>query len=203
VSRSIALPRGRELARGIARTLLVGLGLIGLAQLAIGAVIPVKAVVAQILLERAFEKSVAMHQPQRPWSWADMAPVAKITMPRLGVSRIVIDTGSGQAMAFGPTLLPNSAALDELGTSVIAAHRDTHFRFLQQARQGDLILVEGLDGATRRYRVTGLRIVRWDRFAIPSDHSGRRLALTTCYPFGAQVHGPWRYVVYADAELRS
>jgi sortase A len=199
MSRAIALPRGRELARGLTRMVLICLGVVGLVQLAIGTMIPVKAVVAQILLERAFDKSVAMHQPQRPWSWADMAPIARITMPRLGVSRIVIDTGSGQAMAFGPTLLPGAAALDEPGTSVIAAHRDTHFRFLQNARRGDLILVEGLDGVTRRYRITGRRVVRWDRFAISSDHADRRLALTTCYPFGAQVHGPWRYVVYADA----
>jgi sortase A len=178
---------------------LLALGVVGMIQLAMGAMIPVKAVVAQILLERAFETSVATHRPQRPWSWADMAPVAKITMPRLGVSRIVIDTGSGQAMAFGPTLLPNSAELDEPGTSVIAAHRDTHFRFLQNARPGDAILVEGLDGVTRRYRIAGTRIVRWDRFAISPDRSTRRLALTTCYPFGSRVHGPLRYVVYADA----
>jgi sortase A len=198
--RLLPLPRGRELARGLTRLALVGLGIVGLIQLAMGAMIPVKAVVAQILLERAFDKSVATHQPQRPWSWADMAPVAKITMPRLGVSRIVIDTGSGQAMAFGPTLLPNSAALDESGTSVIAAHRDTHFHFLQDARRGDRVLVEGLNGVTRAYRITGMRVVRWDRFAISPDRSTYRLALTTCYPFGSRVHGPLRYVVDAEAE---
>jgi sortase A len=201
--RPATLPRGRELARGLTRLALLALGVVGLIEFASGAVIPVKAVVAQILLERAFERSVSTHQPQRPWSWADMAPVAKLTIPRLGVSRIVIDTGSGQAMAFGPTLLPGSAALDEPGTSVIAAHRDTHFRFLKDARRGDVILVEGLDGVTRRYRITGSRVVRWDGFAVSADRSTRRLALTTCYPFGSRVHGPWRYVIYADAEVSS
>lgn len=203
MSRSLALPRGRAIARGLGHAVLLALGGLGLIQLASGAVIPVKAAVAQVLLERAFDESVAAHRLQRPWSWADMAPVAKITMPRLGVSRIVIDSGSGQAMAFGPTLLPNSAKLDEAGTSVIAAHRDTHFRFLQDARRGDAILVEALDGVTRRYHITGMRVVRWDRFAVSADRSAHRLALTTCYPFGSHVHGPLRYVVYADAELRS
>ena len=115
----------------------------------------------------------------------------------------MIDTGSGQAMAFGPTLLPNSARLDEPGTSVIAAHRDTHFRFLEDAHPADAILVEGLDGVTRRYRITGTRIVRWDRFAVSVDRSTHRLALATCYPFGSRVHGPWRYIVYAAADVNS
>jgi len=87
-------------------------------------------------------------------------------------------------------------------------HRDTDaFRgatFRRVDLSGASLREVDLSGTTiRDSDVTGLRIVRWDRFAIPSDHSGRRLALTTCYPFGAQVHGPWRYVVYADAELRS
>jgi sortase A len=160
--------------------------------------IPAKAVVAQILLERAFDRGVALHRPVKPWPWADMAPVARIALPRLGVDRIVLNTGSGQAMAFGPTLLPDAAGIGEPGTTVIAAHRDTHFRFLKNVRKGDVIDLEGLDGINHRYVVTGAEIVRWDRFAIP-DAPGKRLALATCYPFGAIHHGPLRYIVQAVA----
>jgi sortase A len=199
VIRAIALTRGRGFGRGLARLALIGLGILGMTQLAAGAIIPVKAVVAQLLLERAFDRSLQSHHAERPWPWADMAPVARLTIPRLGVSRIVIDTGSGQAMAFGPTLLPATARLGEGGTTVIAAHRDTHFRFLKGARQGDVVLVQGLDGTTHRYRISRTDVVRWDRFAVSTDRSRQMLALATCYPFGSQVHGPWRYVVYADA----
>jgi sortase A len=117
-------------------------------------------------------------------------------VPRLGIDRIVLNTGSGQAMAFGPTLLPAAAGIGEPGTIVIAAHRDTHFRFLKNARKGDVITLAGLDGATRRYAVSGTEIVRWDRFAVAQE-AGQRLALATCYPFGAIRHGPLRYVVHA------
>lgn len=195
--RIFPFPSGRVFGRGLALFLLGTLCLTGLMRIAAGAVVPAKAVVAQILLERAFDRSVAHHHPQKPWPWADMAPIARISLPRLGVDRIVLDTGSGQAMAFGPTLLPASAGLGEPGVTVIAAHRDTHFRFLRNVRTGDVIEVESIDGVTRRYRVTGSEVVRWDHFAVARDLSTNNLALSTCYPFDAIRHGPLRYVVWA------
>lgn len=190
---------GRVSRRGLGTLLLAVLCLIGLARIAAGAVIPIKAVAAQILLERAFDRSLARHQPQKPWPWADMAPVARIRVPRLGVDRIVLGTGSGQAMAFGPTLLPGGAALGQPGVTVIAAHRDTHFRFLKNVRPGDIVEVEGVDGRNRRYRIVASEVVRWDRFAILRDLPANELALSTCYPFDAVRHGPLRYVVRATA----
>ena len=193
---ALALPRGRVFGRGLAVAVLIALSLAGIARIAAGAVIPAKAAVAQLLLERAFDRSVALHRPVKPWPWADMAPVARISVPRLGIDRIVLDTGSGQAMAFGPTLLPTAAAIGQPGTTVIAAHRDTHFRFLKNVRKGDVVTLEGLDGVTRRYAVTGAQVVRWDRFAIVRGE-GRQLDLATCYPFDAVRHGPLRYVLNA------
>jgi len=193
---SLPLPPGEGIRRRLASAAFFAVCVAGLVQIAAGAVIPVKAVVAQALLERAFDRSVATGQAQRPWGWADMAPVARLSVPRLGETRIVLDTGSGQAMAFGPTLLPGGARLGETGTTVIAAHRDTHFAFLKDVRVGDRVQVEGIDGVTYRYRVTGAEVVRWDRFTLPGSE-GRELALATCYPFGAVGHGPLRYVVHA------
>jgi sortase A len=195
--RVLLFASGRVFGRGLIAFALVALCLVGLAQLAAGAMIPAKAVAAQILLERAFDRSIALHHAQKPWPWADMAPVARIRVPRLGVDRIVLDTGSGQAMAFGPTLLPGGARLGDPGVTVIAAHRDTHFRFLRSLRRGDIVVVEGVDGTSRRYHVTGSEVVRWDRFAIGQGNPANELALATCYPFDAIRHGPLRYVVHA------
>jgi len=191
-------PRNKSGVTGkaLAHAALLALCLAGATRIAIGAVIPAKAVVAQVLLERAFDRSVATGHAQKPWGWADMAPAARLSVPRLGEARIVLDTGSGQAMAFGPTLLPGGARPGAPGTAVIAAHRDTHFAFLKDVRAGDAVLVEGIDGVTHRYRVTGTDVVRWDGFAV-SDGGGRELALATCYPFGAMGHGPLRYIVHA------
>lgn len=170
--------------------------LAGLARIATAAIVPVKAAAAQILLDHAFAASLASHRPQKPWPWADMAPAARLDVPRLGLHRIVLDAGSGQAMAFGPTWLPGGAAPGRPGGIVIAAHRDTHFRFLERLRVGDRLTLQGIDGKTRVWRVTGAEVTRWDRFALP-DQGGDQLALATCYPFGALGHGPLRYVVHA------
>lgn len=192
-----AFGKGRVSGRGLVAMVSVGLCLFGAIDLATGAIVPAKAVVAQALLDRAFDRSVVARTPQRPWPWADMAPVARIGIARLAVDRVVLDTGSGQAMAFGPTRLPGGARIGAPGTAVLAAHRDTHFRFLEDVRAGDIIDVELVDGAVQHYRVAGAEIVRWDRFAV-TDSARSQLALSTCYPFGAIAHGPLRYVVRAD-----
>ena len=190
--------RQRSVARRrLVSALCITVACAGVLRLCAGTIVPAKAVVAQILLERAFERSVVAHALQKPWPWADMAPIARVSIKRLDVSRIVLDGGSGQAMAFGPTLLSGGARLGEPGVTVLAAHRDTHFRFLERVRAGDVIDVEALDGAVRHYRVTGAAVVRWDRFAV-IDTPLSQLALSTCYPFGTVERGPLRYIVYAD-----
>ncbi|TCM15686.1 sortase A [Novosphingobium sp. PhB165] len=196
----IGLARVKEAARGrgLLVLLLAGLCLAGAAETGRGLYVPAKAMAAQVLLERAFERSLANHTPQRPWAWADMTPLARLSVPRLGAARVVLDSGSGQAMAFGPTLLPGGAAFGKEGTAVVAAHRDTHFRFLRDVHKGDLITVQTREGLERRYRVTGADVVRWDRYAVPDAGAGERLDLVTCYPFDAVRHGPWRYVLHAE-----
>ena len=184
---------------GIIRLPFFLLAAFGLVLVAQGAVIPAKAWLAQILLDRAFEQSRARHRPVRAWPWADSVPVARIRVPRLGVEEIVLSGGSGEALAFGPTLLPGGGRLGERGTAVLAGHRDTHFHFLGEVRPGDVVLVERTDGRTLRYRAGSGRVVRKDRFGIDRHAIRSRLALVTCWPIGGSGRGPRRYVL--DAEL--
>ena len=188
---------GRVTRRGLLIAALVALTGFGALQAASAAMIPAKAVVAQILLDRAFERSIAAHRPIKPWAWADMAPVARLAVPRLGVEQIVLDSGSGQALAFGPTLLPAGSASGRGGSVIIAAHRDTHFRFLANLETGDRVELTGIDNLTTNWRVIGAQVVRNDRFAIAGE-AGQQLLLTTCYPFDATRQGPLRFVVHAE-----
>lgn len=184
---------GRASGRVLSRLLLAALCLSGLALMLRGAMIPAKAWAAQILLDRAFERSLATRRTVKPWPWADTAPIARVSVPRLGISEVVLSGGSGQAMAFGPTLL-----LGGPGVAIMAAHRDTHFAFLEHVRVGDEVDVRTIAGRTLRYRVARAQIVRWDGFAYPSSPARPLLALTTCYPFGATQRGPLRYVLWAE-----
>ena len=191
----MTMRRGR---RAFARLPFLILAACGLALIGQGAIIPAKAWVAQILLERAFEASRAAGRPARPWPWADAAPVARIRVPRLGVDEIVLSGGSGEAMAFGPTLLPAGSRIGVRGTAVFAAHRDTHFRFLGALRPGDLIEVEEVNGRITRYRTGAGRVVRYDAFGVGRHAARPSIALTTCWPIGGTGRGPWRYVVRAE-----
>jgi sortase A len=172
----------------------VGLWLIGDALY-----IHAKALLAQVLLERAFAASMTSGKAVKPWSWADTWPVARIAVPRLGAHAIVLEGGSGQALAFGPGHVERTPDAGEPGTAVYAAHRDTHFGFLGNIEAGDEIVVTGRTGTTAHFRVTHTEVVRWDSSGIDPTAPGRHLVLATCWPLDSMVAGPLRYVVHADA----
>ncbi len=174
------------------------LAVLGLVLVGQGVWIHAKAVLAQILLERAFAQTLATGKDVKPWSWADTWPVARIEVPRLGESAIVLAGSSGQALAFGPGHVERTPAAGEPGTVIYSAHRDTHFAFLADVGVGDEIRVTRRDGAVFRYRVTGTSVVRWDASGVDPFASGRQLVLATCWPLDAKFSGPLRYLVHAE-----
>lgn len=194
---SPARAKGGRRWRALPTLALLSVTVVGLGLAAHGAIIPAKAALAQVLLDRAFEQSLSASAPVKAWPWADTTPVARITVPRLKVSEVVLSGGSGEALAFGPTLMPGGARPGQPGTAVIAAHRDTHFQFLQHLQPGDVVTIETLDGRRSSFRVQGGYVVRNDRFGIADNTPAPTLALSTCWPFDAQTRGPWRYVVTA------
>src|SRR5262245_5222138 len=157
-----------------------------------------KALLAQILLDRAFAQTVATGRPTKPWSWADTWPVARVAVPRLGKSAIVLAGASGQALAFGPGHVDGTPAAGEPGTAIYSGHRDTHFDFLGKVVIGDEIRVTRRDGRDVRFRVTGTSVVLWDASGIDPLAAGRNLALVTCWPLDGTLAGPLRYVVHAQ-----
>jgi sortase A len=173
------------------------LTLIGLILFGDGAYIHAKAWLAQVLLERAFDRSIATGQAVKPWSWADTWPVARIEVKRIGASAIVLEGTSGQALAFGPGHISGTVAAGERGVAVYAAHRDTHFRFLRNVSLGEVIDVTRNDGKHFRFRADSSAVVRYDASGIDPATREAELVLTTCWPFDAVVSGPERYVLRA------
>ncbi len=173
----------------------------GIAVAASGAAVPITAQVSQILLEQAYVQTVTTGKVQSPWGAPEMRAIGKLSVSRLDVSEIILDAGTKQvpkdAMRAGPMLMPNSAAIGKPGTSVIAAHRDTHFAFLKNIRVGDVIEAAGKDGVMQPYRVANMQIVESDKLMIRKGQTQNELALSTCYPFGSVRGGTKRYVVHA------
>jgi sortase A len=173
------------------------LALAGLVLFGQGAYIHAKALVAQVLLERAFTEAIASGHATKPWSWADTWPVARIEVKRLHASAIVLAGSSGQALAFGPGHVELTPDAGERGVAVYSAHRDTHFSFLRDVVIGDEIAITRRDGNVFHYRADGASVVRFDASGIDPLTDGYELVLSTCWPFDAVMPGPERYVLHA------
>ncbi len=189
-----------------------------------------KAYLAQYLLDSAWQKAQVAYKANKvqaetylnelnpvnfhikPWPWADIYPVAKLTFPRLNTQHIVLNNDSGQALAFGPGLsgasnISDTEALNLAPTQIISAHRDTHFSLLQHLVLGDEIRLTQINGDSKKFSITRIMII--DTRISPlffSDNNDAEqplmeagLVLITCYPFNSLTSAtPFRFIVEAS-----
>lgn len=172
---------------------------IGAWQVSTGLYIHAKAWLAQQLIADAWSQTLAGKSQVRPWPWADTWPIARLRMREPTVDLYVLSDASGRTLAFGPGLLSGSAAPAEPGNTILAAHRDTHFKFLRDTQPGAALELQTADGRWHHYTLAERYIldVRRDRLAVAAGDS--TLTLMTCYPFDALVPGgPLRLAVIAQ-----
>ena len=172
------------------------IGALGLAGLAYGSYIYLKAILGQQLIQMAWAKSQDSEQPHKPWPWADTWPLATLKVPALDIEQVVLAGDSGQALAFGPGHRTGSALPGQPGTTLISGHRDTHFRFMGQLHHGDELALVTTDGLRHSYQVVDTLVVPAD-FQLPSTQE-HRLVLATCWPLGTSLQrAKERYLVFA------
>jgi sortase A len=176
--------------------LISGLTLLGVIQLGQGSYIKMKAVAADLLITKTWINREEGAMPVKPWPWADTWVAGRIDVPRLEVEQLVMKDLSGESLAFGPGILDSLPS--ESSYNLIAGHRDTHFDFVVDLVDGDVINFVGHDGKHQSYEVVNTRIFdsRDGPLLIEPDDSG--LMLVTCWPFES-LHsgGPLRYLVEA------
>jgi sortase A len=181
----------------VRRPLIAIIFALGLVLFGQGVTIHAKALLAQVLLQRAFAETIATGHATKPWSWADTWPVARIEVKRLHASAIVLAGSSGQALAFGPGHVELTPDAGERGVAVYSAHRDTHFRFLKDVAIGDEIEITRSDGRVFRFRADASSVAPFDAPGIDPLADGHELVLSTCWPFDAVTPGPMRYLLHA------
>jgi sortase A len=156
-----------------------------------------KAWLAQHLIAHAWQTTLEQGTPQRPWPWADTWPVARLTTPA-GTTLYVLESTSGEALAFGPGRLAGGIGSDQALT--LAGHRDTHFAFLETLNTGDPLTVQFTDGSQHQFQVTAQQVINSQQHPLHIPFDDQQLLLITCYPFDAITPGgPLRYVVTAQA----
>lgn len=162
----------------------------------------VKAMVAQKLLQNAWEETVRTGISVKPWPWADSWPVARLKVGRLGVDHIVLEGDSGEVLAFGPGHISESADPGREGNCILAGHRDTSFTFLEKLQPGDSLNIQASDGTVYDFQVTSSHVRESVGLYLEQSDSPW-LTLITCYPFHAMQPGTnQRYVVFARLQSR-
>lgn len=170
---------------------------LALAVIGYGLYIPAKAELAQWLLKDAWQKTLVDGTRQKPWSWADHWPVARLMASAAGIDQIVLEGDSGNVLAFAPGHNSQSAMPGDGSAVVISGHRDTHFTFLRDLQQGQQLIMQTAAGEFH-YAVTQTQIVDSRVTRLAPHATDEQLVLVTCYPFDSPVAGgPMRYVVTA------
>ncbi len=155
--------------------------------------IPVKAELAQWLIERSWQLTQEGNKNAHPWPWADTRAVGVLTVPGHDIRQVILEGNSGRNLAFGPVLLEGEMGQD----LVISGHRDTHFKFLQYLETDDRLAVQTRD-STQYYEVVATEIIDSRTLELVIEPGTSRVSLVTCYPFNAPLAGgPLRWVVTA------
>lgn len=151
-----------------------------------------KGLLGQWLMESAWAES-DKGGARSPWPGARTRPAARLFVPDLKLDRLVVEGVATPNLAWGPGIEtgPN-------GHVLIAAHRDTHFRFLGDLKKGQRLDLEQPAGEFRKWRVLDRRIVDSTTTKLDMDAAGPLLTLVTCWPIDAiEAGGPLRLVVSA------
>src|SRR5215831_16979036 len=86
------------------------------------------------------------------------SPVARLTIPDLGVALMVVEGVSHRDLSIGPGHIPGTSLPGQPGNVGIAGHRDTVFRPLRSIRKDEIVVLT-TPGAEDRYRVVSISVV--------------------------------------------
>ncbi|KAA1156864.1 class GN sortase [Pseudoalteromonas fuliginea] len=167
--------------------LIAGLGLFGH-----GTYMQVKAWLAQVLIEQAWQEALKSPSTKvKPWYYADSYVTAKLDWPSHDKTLSVLAGASGRNLAFAPSQFLPAGELGgkEFGNekgALIAGHNDTHFAFLQHAKEGEAFTLQLQSGVIQNYKVTGIEVIHQSQNTFLQTPG---LYLLTCYPFDSLASG--------------
>jgi sortase A len=175
---------------------LVVFGLIGIAKASMQ---PIKAIIGQHYLEVAWKESLRANKLSKPWRSADFYMIGELTVPKLKISRVILNSASGEAMAWGIGRVNNVQSSSNSKPIVLAGHRDSHMQFMSKLNVGDKIELIMSDGVLKTFIISKTDVTDKPELLLSALNSeNERLILTTCWPFHSSTAGPNRYILTAD-----
>ena len=173
------------------------LGIFGIAK---ASFMPIKAIIGQHYLEAAWQESLRNNRLSKPWKSADFYMIGKLRVPKLKVSRVILNSVSGEAMAWSIGRVTNLSNAVNKQPIILAGHRDTHMQFMSELNVGDKIELTMSDGVFKTYIISGTEISDKPEVSLsPVSLGSESLILTTCWPFDAMKSGDQRYLIFAQS----
>ncbi|MDB9966575.1 sortase [bacterium] len=156
--------------------------------------VPLKALVGKFILKEVWEKTIATGNAFKPWPSADFKVAGELTVPRLGLSQIVLDRASGEAMTWGIGTV--SSGPSTTNALILAGHRDTHMKFMAKLRIGDLVNFQESDASLQKYQIIKSMVLETPQLNVENSfEEASQIILTTCWPFNGTQQGPERYIL--------
>jgi sortase A len=175
---------------------LVFIGLVGITK---ASMMPIKAIIGQQYLEVAWKESLRANKLSKPWRSADFYMIGKLTVPKLKISRVILNSSTGEAMAWGIGRVDNAQSSSKGGPIILAGHRDSHMQFMSKLNVGDKIELMMSDRVLKTFIISKTDITKKPELAISAQNTYNEiLILTTCWPFNSQKSGVERYIVTAE-----
>jgi sortase A len=143
---------------------------------------------------RKFDQAVR-RMPKEVRDLQEGEVVAKLEIPRIGLSVMVLQGIEESTLALGAGHVPGTSLPGSEGNVVIAAHRDTFFRKLSGIVFGDTIRVS-VGNRVFEYTVVSTEIVDPENTRVMESQDRREITLITCYPFYFVGAAPKRFVVH-------
>lgn len=153
-------------------------------------------------LERAREE-MAIEAPLEvgPRAWPELSEgdlVGRIEIERLGISAVVLEGVRARTLRRAVGRIPGTGLPGLPGNVGLAGHRDSFFRELSDAAEGDVVRLLTPQG-TFTYRVDRVVIVDPEDVHVLDNPAGdgEVLTLVSCYPFYYVGPAPRRFIVQA------
>lgn len=136
------------------------------------------------------------HRHVRAFQPVEGQALGVVDVPSVGIHTVFLEGVTDDVLMSGPGHVPWTALPGSDDVSVLAAHRDAHFRNLKSLAVGEDVSLR-LPGRTVRYRVVGRRIADPDERWVTEPLRRPVLRLVTCWPPNWIGPAPQRLVVSA------
>jgi sortase A len=180
-------------------TLGCGLIILGLFGIAKASLMPIKAIIGQHYLEVAWKDSLKNNKLSKPWKSADFYMIGELTVPKFKISRVILNSVSGEALAWSIGRVTNLVSSSKNEPIILAGHRDSHMQFMSKLKIGDKIELMMTDGVLKTYEISNYLITdRPELKTFTNKIKMNSLVLTTCWPFNSSKQGTKRYLIIAN-----